>query len=104
VFKVEFESKKVEREVRVMIADGRLSRDDQVILDAWIRQIAHHGPESIQRNGQWADHALEDDWIGYRSSSFSNQGRIIYRVEGKTIKIVIARITTTHDYRKGKKP
>jgi len=100
---VEFESTAVQREVEALIKQKKLSREDQAIIHAWIQQISHHGPESIQGDFKWADHELENEWAGYRSSSFSNKGRIIYRIVEKRVLIKIARITDAHDYKKGRK-
>ncbi len=74
-----------------------------MVIHAWIRQVTYHGPESIHGDTKWADHALSGEWDGYRSSAFSNRGRIIYQVVEKKILIQIARITPDHDYRKEKK-
>ena len=83
-----------------MLSSGELTEDDSTIIAAWIRQVTYYGPESIQGDNKWSDHELEDEWVGYRSSAFSNRGRIIYRVSEQEIKILISRITATHDYRK----
>jgi mRNA-degrading endonuclease YafQ of YafQ-DinJ toxin-antitoxin module len=103
MWSVEFENSTVQKEVEILIKSKKLTAEDQVIIHAWIQQISHYGPESIQGDFKWADHALENEWKGYRSSSFSNRGRIIYRVIDKKILIKIARITVEHDYRKGKR-
>ena len=103
MWSVEFENPAVQREVEALIRLKKLSREDQAIIHAWIQQISHHGPESIQGDFKWADHELENEWEGFRSSSFSNKGRIIYRVVEKKVLIKIARITRAHDYKKGSK-
>ena len=100
---VEFESSAVEKEVAALINSKKLTTDDQAIIHAWIQQISAHGPESIRGDFKWADHALVGEWTGYRSSAFSNRGRIIYRIVDKKIVIKIARITVEHDYKKGRK-
>lgn len=100
---VEFESGKIEKEVEALIRSRKLTTEDQAVIHAWIRQVSYHGPESVRGDFKWADHALRGEWEGYRSSSFSNSGRIIYRVVEKKIVILISRITHDHDYRKGKK-
>lgn len=100
MWRVEFEDVKVEVEVKGMIKKRLLSPSDQALIHAWIQQVSLHGPESISEDQKWADHALENDWEGYRSSSFSNRGRIIYRVQEKLILIQIARITVKHNYKK----
>ena len=97
---IEFESGKVQEEVESLIRSRKLSRADQAVIHAWIRQVTYHGPESIRANTKWADHELDGEWKGYRSSAFSNRGRIIYRILEKKILIQIARITNEHDYRK----
>ena len=103
MWSVEFENSAVQREIEVLIKSTKLTLEYQAIIHSWIQQISYHGPESIQGDFKWADHALENEWEGYRSSSFSNRGRIIYRIFEKRVIIKIARITDEHDYRKGKK-
>ena len=103
MWSVEFESEEVEKEVASMQRARKISRPDQIVIIAWIRQITYHGPESIRGDLKWADHALADEWEGYRSSAFSNRGRIIYRIFENKILIQIARITDEHDYRKKSK-
>lgn len=100
---VQFENMKIQAEVEKLIKSGRISKADEEVLAAWVRQVSLHGPESVGVDKKWADHDLEGDWLGYRSSSFSVRGRIIYRIEEKVVKIKIARITDVHDYRKGGK-
>jgi mRNA-degrading endonuclease YafQ of YafQ-DinJ toxin-antitoxin module len=100
---VEFESSAVQKEVTALIKFKKLTAEDQAIIHAWIQQISAHGPESIRGDFKWADHALHGEWSGYRSSAFSNRGRIIYRIVDKKIVIKIARITDEHDYKKGRK-
>ncbi len=96
---VEFASEDVEKEVVSLIRARKISRADQIVIHAWIRQVTYHGPESIRDDSKWADHALVDEWEGYRSSAFSNRGRIIYRIVENKILIQIARITDEHNYR-----
>jgi mRNA-degrading endonuclease YafQ of YafQ-DinJ toxin-antitoxin module len=100
---VEFENSAVEKEVTALIKSKKLTADDQAIIHAWIQQISVHGPESIRGDFKWADHALVGDWAGYRSSAFSNSGRIIYRIVDKKVVIKVARIADEHDYKKGRK-
>lgn len=97
---VEFENLIVQKEIEALIKTKKLSLEDQALIRAWIQQISHYGPESIKGDFKWADHALKNEWTGYRSSSFSNRGRIIYKVIEKRILIQIARITDAHNYQK----
>ena len=103
MWSVEFASEEVEKEVASLMRARKISRSDQIVIHAWIRQITYHGPESVRGDAKWADHALTGEWVGYRSSAFSNRGRIIYRVFENKILIQIARITNEHDYRKKSK-
>lgn len=97
---VEFESMKVQKEVEKLKASGEISESEQKLIAAWIRQVQHHGPESVQGRGFWDDHALDHEWSGYRASCFGPRGRIIYRIEGEVVKVKIARVTNKHNYRK----
>jgi mRNA-degrading endonuclease YafQ of YafQ-DinJ toxin-antitoxin module len=100
MWSVEFESSAVEKEVVALIKAKKLTVEDQAVIHAWIQQVSLHGPESIRGDFKWADHPLHGEWEGYRSSAFSNRGRIIYRIVDKKIVIKIARITDAHDYKK----
>ncbi|MEN0059679.1 MAG: type II toxin-antitoxin system mRNA interferase toxin, RelE/StbE family [Bdellovibrio sp.] len=68
-------------------------------FDAWKNLIEQYGPAGIGRiNGYW-DHALKGEWKGARSSSLNQQWRVIYLVEGRSVKILVLKITP-HDYRR----
>lgn len=95
-----FESTKIENEISKLIKTGKLTSEDRLIIVTWIRQITEEGPESIQNEQRWDDHALLAERKGYRSSCFSKAGRIIYRIENEIIKILIVRITTDHNYKR----
>ena len=97
---VEFESPKVKGQVRLMMQRGELSKEDRRLIRIWILQMTYHGPESIAKDKNWCDHALEENWWGYRSSTFSHRGRIIYRVIENKVLVQIVRITNSHDYRR----
>lgn len=103
MWSIEFESLKAQQEVERLIKAKKLSAEDQALIHAWIQQVSHHGPESIRGDFKWADHALSGEWAGYRSSVYSNRGRIVYRIVENKILILIARITPEHNYRKEKK-
>ena len=94
---VEFKSSQVAKEIANLIKSKKLTDEDQSIIHAWIQQISLHGSESIRGDFKWADHSLSGEWEGYRSSAFSNRGRIIYRIVAKKIMIRIARITDSQE-------
>lgn len=103
MWSVEFESSAVRKEVAALIKSKKLTAEDQAIIHAWIQQTSAHGPESIRGDFKWADHALRGELVGYRSSAYSNRGRIIYRIVDKKVVIKITRTTDEHDYKKGRK-
>lgn len=68
-------------------------------FDAWKNLIEQYGPRGVQRiNGYW-DHSLKGEWKGARSSSLNEQWRVIYVVDGRSVKILVLKITP-HDYRR----
>ena len=92
---------KIEREAEDVFKGSKLTPDDRLIIRKWAQTIIDQGPESLQAAPSiWADHALSGEWRGCRASSFSNRGRIIYRVERQIVTVVVIRITTTHDYKR----
>lgn len=67
--------------------------------DAWKNLIEQYGPTGTQRiNGYW-DHALKGEWKGARASLLNQQWRVIYMVEGRSVKILVLKVTP-HDYRR----
>lgn len=90
-----------EEEIKVMIKKKLISQDDMRVISIWIKQVKKHGPECLRIGGQrsnWNDHALDRKWSGYRSSSFSFSGRIIYKIENKKIVVKVVRVTPDHNY------
>jgi hypothetical protein len=78
-----------------------LTAEDQVVLRLWHKTVSEGGPEAlIAQPSVWADHALSGEWQGYRASSFSYRGRVIYYAISEPEKlIVVIRITVDHDYK-----
>ncbi len=104
-----------------------LNFDDLKIILLWIDAVESFGSEILQKATRvdevifrekaelaleraqvtnfellvFRDHELSGDWSGHRSSSFSNGGRIIYRVDKGIVELVeITKITKKHNYRK----
>ncbi|MBY0385260.1 hypothetical protein K2X05_08890 [bacterium] len=94
-------SDKAQKEFVEMQKNKTLSQDDQDIIRSWVKDIINYGINNIMNSKKWNDHALHGEWQGYRSSSFSFKGRIIYKIEDQKITVVVVRITNTHDYKKG---
>lgn len=109
-------------EIQAMQKSGELSEDDFVMIRYWIKQVKSYGPNSLRQTRKlsdffplnitdeildrdcsernfWNDHDLFGIWSGYRSSSFSRLGRIIYKIENEQLKVVkVEKITPNHSY------
>lgn len=91
---------KIENEAARVFEGTALSDDDRIIIQQWAVTVTKHGPEGLLKSPSvWADHPLFGKWRGYRSSSFSYKGRIIYRVEDEIVTVIVVRITVEHDYK-----
>ncbi len=92
---------KVEDKAAEVFQRKILTRDDLEVIKEWRRIVIEGGPEALlKRPDIWADHPLYGEWEGYRSSSFSYKGRIIYRIEDQVVTVIIVRITKDHNYKK----
>jgi mRNA-degrading endonuclease YafQ of YafQ-DinJ toxin-antitoxin module len=95
---------KASQDIARMLRDGVLTEDDQIVIRQWAHSMIEFGPESVRIEGSvWKDHELRGEWAGHRASSFSTRGRIIYKIEDNLVRILVVRITATHDYDKEKK-
>ncbi len=94
---------KIEDRAAKVFEGDDLTDDDKIVIQTWAQTVAENGPYGLQKKPSvWADHALYGKWQGYRSSSFSYKGRIIYQVKDKIVTVVVVRITADHDYKKKK--
>ena len=90
-------------EAAKVFGSSLLSTDDRIVIQQWAELVRDHGPDALaKRPGMWADHPLYGEWRGHRASSFSNSGRIIYKVQDQVVTVSVVRITTEHDYRRKK--
>jgi len=84
---------------KVLLSD-KLTEDDRQVIRDWAKTIKKYGPNKLlERPDKWADHALSGKWAGYRSSSFSFKGRIIYKIINEIITVTVVRITPDHNYK-----
>lgn len=87
-------------ELAADIRVGRITRADVKVLRRWVMDVESNGLSHAQANRDWRDHELiRGKWRGYRAISFSNSGRLIYRVESGRLVVTIVRVTTDHDYK-----
>lgn len=94
---------KIEDEAYETLESGELTKSDLEVIHQWAKLVNEDGPAALQMSPQiWADHELYDEWKGYRASSFSYKGRIIYKVKEKIVTVTVVRITAEHDYKKEK--
>lgn len=92
---------KITDEAAQIFESDLLSDEDKIVIRKWAETVARYGPRGLGKNPSvWADHELYDDWKGYRASSFSYAGRIIYKVEDRIVTVIVVRITKSHDYKK----
>ena len=94
---------KCEKEIKENLKTGNLSQDDRRVISIWIKQVKKHGPESLRKNAgknNWNDHDLDRKWQGFRASSYSFSGRIIYKVENEIVTVTVVRLSHNHDYTK----
>ncbi len=93
-------TKKAETELKRLLSKRAISREDVKVILRWTDEMEEFGPEYIEKSKEWYDHALDRDWIGFRSSAFSYSGRIIYKIVDRRIIVEVHRITAEHDYKK----
>lgn len=92
---------KIEDDAEAMFHSKQLTAEDREVIHKWAKEVATHGPEVLLKKPDiWADHPLFGKWQGYRASSFSFSGRIIYRIEDKIVTVVVVRLSPDHDYKK----
>jgi addiction module RelE/StbE family toxin len=77
----------------------RLPLDILKRYEKWKDIVRLSGPLGLRQIKGFNDEALRGEWRGHRSSRFSLQYRVIYRIErGKVLVEVVS--VTAHDYRK----
>lgn len=97
MFKVVFTSQ-CSQEIVILKKEGSLSQEDLLVIRAWVQEMGNFGPDYIKGCGYWNDHALRGKRAGERSSSFSESGRLIYRITGNKILIKVLKVTPGHEY------
>jgi hypothetical protein len=87
---------------RAISGSPSLTDDDKRVIQDWGRTIQKDGPEGLSKDtsriAKWRDHELNGSWRGFRASSFSSSGRLLYKAVDQFVLVVVVRITATHDY------
>ena len=97
---VEFEDDLVWSKVHSLLKARSLTQDDIKIIKRWVDIIEKEGFEEIKNSTYWHEHALDGDLRGFRSSAFSNRGRIIYKIIDDKLIVSVVKITPDHDYKR----
>jgi len=97
---VKAKDESIEKQYSKDFTSGKISYDDNKAIRRWFNIVEQFGPQVLYKNNYWNDHPLDGKWAGYRSSSFSKRGRIIYKVNGKIVTVVVFKITPDHNYAK----
>ena len=93
----------IEPEASEIFCGTDLTQEDKEVIHIWAKFVRKNGSEALQtRPGMWADHALYGDRKGERASSFSNLGRIVYKIDDKNRTVIVTKITHDHNYKKGR--
>lgn len=92
-------TKKAEFELKKLLIEKSINKNDVRVLLRWIDEMEEMGPKYIAYSKEWHDHSLDFKWIGYRSSAFSSSGRVIYKVMNNEIVVVVHRVTANHNYK-----
>lgn len=87
-------------ELKDFLKNGVISNADIKVLLMWVDEMEEFGPEYIAQSSEWHDHPLEREWNGFRSSAFSEAGRVIYKVLENKIIVEVHRVTADHNYKK----
>lgn len=90
---------KAEAELTLLLKKRIITKADIKVLLKWVSDMEEFGPEFISTSSEWHDHELEREWVGFRSSAFSNSGRIIYKIIEDQVIVQVVRVTAHHDYK-----
>jgi proteic killer suppression protein len=73
--------------------------DVQKRYEKWKDIVELSGPAGLKLIRGLRDEALRGEWKGYRASRLNQQYRVIYRVEGDRLIVLVLEVTP-HDYRR----
>jgi proteic killer suppression protein len=77
----------------------RLPLEIRKRYEKWKDVVSISGPPGLRLIKGFHDETLRGEWVGHRSSRLGDQYRVIYRIEGREILVLVVDITA-HDYRR----
>ncbi len=88
-----FEHRRISRRVRQLPPEV-LKR-----YEKWKDVVRMSGPRGLRLIKGFYDETLRGEWKGHRSSRLGNQYRVLYKIEGRDVLVMVIDITA-HDYRR----
>jgi len=67
--------------------------------EKWKDIVTISGPQSLRTIKGFRDERLGGEWQGHRSSRLSDQYRVIYRIDKRSVIVKVIDLTA-HDYRR----
>lgn len=65
----------------------------------WKNVVQVSGPKGLRQFSGFKDHALKGEWKGHRSSYLSDSYRVIYWIDGNSVRVNVVDVNH-HDYRR----
>lgn len=84
---------------RVVGITTRLPEDVLKRYEKWKDIVRISGPEGLRLIKGFNDEPLRGEWKGHRSSRFSLQHRVIYKIDRENVYVQVEKVTP-HDYRR----
>lgn len=77
----------------------RLPLEIRKRYEKWKDVVSISGPPGLRLIKGFHDETLRAEWAGHRSSRLGDHYRVIYRIEGREVLVLVVDITA-HDYRR----
>lgn len=87
-----FEHRRISRRVR------RLPPEVLKRYEKWKDVVRLSGPQGLRLIKGFHDERLRGEWKGYQSSRLGDQYRVLYKIDGRKVLVVVIDVTA-HDYR-----
>ena len=93
----------IENGASTVFGGSDLTKEDKEVIQIWAQFVKKNGPLNYKLGPVcgWTTHFTEIE-KGERASSFSNRGRIVYKIDEENRTVIVTKITHEHDYKKGR--